>query len=310
VRSAGPRALRAPLGALLWSLAMAAPVSAQDVEPRRWTPLPVGTNVVSVALAHTDGRIYADPVMQITDAKVEARTYLLSYLYAFDLLGRSARIDVHLPQREARWRGQLDGESRSVGRSGPGDPRVRLSVNLVGGPALGGAAFRAYTASHPVNTIVGAALAVTLPLGEYMKDKLLNLGENRFVVRPELGVVQTWGAWSCELTGSAYLFTDNDAYRGDRRRAQDPLYALQTHLVRTFAPGWWASLSAEYAGGGESRVEGVRKSDRRGDLLYGVSLGLPLNRQSSVKIAYVGSRTQKDIGGDTENLAIAYSFRF
>ena len=161
-----------------------------------------------------------------------------------------------------------------------------------------------------MNTVVGAALAVTLPLGEYFKDKLLNLGENRFVIRPELGVVHTWGPWSWELTGSAYLFTDNDAFRGHHRRAQDPLYALQTHLVRTFAPGWWASVSAEYADGGESSVDGIRKHDRRGDLLYGVSLGLPLNRQSSVKIAYVGSRTQEEIGGDTENLAISYSFRF
>jgi hypothetical protein len=304
------RAVRTPVGALLWYLAMAGVARAQDVEPRRWTPLPVGTNVVSAALAQTDGRIYADPVMRITDAKVEARTYLLSYLYAFDLLGQSARIDIHLPQREARWRGQLDGESRSVGRSGPGDPRVRLSVNLVGGPALAGTAFRAYTASHPVNTVVGAALAVTLPLGEYFADKLLNLGENRFIIRPELGVVHTWGPWSWELTGSAYLFTDNDAFRGDRRRTQDPLYSLQTHLVRTFAAGWWASLSAEYAEGGESRVDGIRKHDPRGDLLYGISLGLPLNRHSSVKVAYVGSRTQQDIGGDTDNLAISFSFRF
>ena len=305
------RTARTPIGAVVGSyLAMVAVVSAQDVEPRRWTPLPVGTNVLSAALAHTDGKIYADPVLRITDAKVESRTFLLSYLYAFDLLGQSARVDVHLPQRETRWRGQLDGEWRSVGRSGPGDPRVRLSVNLLGGPALGGTAFRAYTAAHPVNTVVGAALAVTLPVGEYLKDKLLNLGENRFVIRPELGIVHTRGPWSWELTGSAYLFTDNDAFRGDHQRTQDPLYALQTHLVRTFTPGWWISLSADYADGGESRVDGIRKHDRRGDLLYGVSLGLPINRHSSVKIAYVGSRTQEVIGADTENLAISFSFRF
>lgn len=177
------RTARTPIGAVVGSyLAMVAVVSAQDVEPRRWTPLPVGTNVLSAALAHTDGKIYADPVLRITDAKVESRTFLLSYLYAFDLLGQSARVDVHLPQRETRWRGQLDGEWRSVGRNGPGDPRVRLSVNLFGGPALGGTAFRAYTAAHPVNTVVGAALAVTLPMGECLKDKLLNLGENRFVI--------------------------------------------------------------------------------------------------------------------------------
>lgn len=304
------RAARTPLGVVVSCLAMVAVVSAQDVEPRRWTPMPVGTNIIGAGLAHTDGEIYADPVLRITDGKVASRTFVLSYLHAFDLLGRSARIDVYLPQREVRWRGLLDGEVRSVGRTGPADPRLRLSVNLLGGPALDGPALRAYAASHPVNTVIGAALGVTLPMGEYFKDKLLNIGENRFVIRPELGVVQTWGPWSAELTGSAYLFTDNDAFRGHHRRTQDPLYSLQTHLVRNFAAGWWGSLSAEYADGGESRVDGIRKHDRRGDLLYGVSLGLALDRQSSVKVAYVGSRTQEAIGADTENLVISYSLRF
>ena len=76
-------------------------------------------------------------------------------------------------------------------RHGFDDPRLRLSVNFIGAPALKGKAYQAYRAAHPVNTVVGAALAVRLPLGEYKKDKLLNLGENRFVFRPQLGFVLT-----------------------------------------------------------------------------------------------------------------------
>ena len=60
------------------------------------------------------------------------------------------------------------------------DPRVRLSVNFLGSPPLRGSEFQEYKASHPVDTVAGAALALTLPLGEYQDDKLLNLGANRF----------------------------------------------------------------------------------------------------------------------------------
>ena len=97
-----------------------------------------------------------------------------------------------------------------------GDPRLRLSVNFIGAPALRGKEFQAYRASHSINTVVGAALAVTLPLGEYEQEKLLNLGENRFIIRPQLGFVHTRGRWSYELTGSVFLYTDNDEFLGNK----------------------------------------------------------------------------------------------
>jgi len=87
-----------------------------------------------------------------------------------------------------------------------------LSVNFLGAPALKGKAYQAFRASHPVNTVVGAALAVTLPFGAYNNERLLNLGQNRLIFRPQIGVVHTRGHWSYELTGSVFLFGDNDKF--------------------------------------------------------------------------------------------------
>jgi hypothetical protein len=185
-----------------------------------------------------------------------------------------------------------------------------LSVNFLGAPALKGKEFQAYRAAHPINTVVGAALAVTLPLGEYKQDKLLNLGENRFIFRPQLGFVHTRGHWSYELTGSAFLYTDNDEFFGNNKREQDPLYALQTHLIYSSPQRWWVSLGAAHDRGGESSINGVRKDDKRRDLLFGISAGLPIGSRSSVKLAYVGSRTREDVGKDTDSVAFAFSIRF
>ena len=66
----------------------------QDIEPRRWTPLPVGMNVLGAGFVHTDGDIAFDPVLEIDDATVEIDTAIVSYLHAFELLGKSARFDI------------------------------------------------------------------------------------------------------------------------------------------------------------------------------------------------------------------------
>ena len=69
------------------------------------------------------------------------------------------------------------GECRD--REGLADPWLRLSVDLVGAPALKGKEYLDFRSANPVSTVVGVAVAVMLPLGEYMADKLLNLGQTR-----------------------------------------------------------------------------------------------------------------------------------
>lgn len=284
--------------------------AAEDIEPRRWTPLPVGTTVAGVGVARGSGDVAFDPVLKIEDTTLEVTTTLVSVVHAFDLLGRTARLDVLLPHQHARWEGLLDGEPRTVDRRGSADPRLRLSVLLLGAPALRGQKFLAYRDSHPVNTVVGAALALTLPLGEYQRDKLLNLGQNRFAIQPQLGVVHTRGPWSYELTGSVSFFTDNNEFLVDHTRTQDPVLLLQAHAVYADPRGWWASAGAAYDWGGASTIDGVAKDDYREDLLYGGALGLSINRQTSVQLTYVANRAQTEIGSDMDTLALGLSIRF
>jgi len=296
--------------ATLAMLLAAGGLAAEDIEPRRWTPLPVGTTVAGVAVARGSGDVAFDPVLKLEDTALEVTTTLVSVVHAFDLLGRTARFDFLLPYQHARWEGLLDGEPRTADRRGLADPRLRLSVNLLGAPARSGQDFIAYRASHPVNTVVGAALALTLPLGEYQKDKLLNLGQKRFAIQPQLGVVHTRGPWSYELTGSVSFFTDNNEFLVDHSRAQDPVLLLQAHAVYADPRGWWASAGAAYDWGGSSTIDGVAKNDYREDLLYGGAVGLSLNPRTSVQVTYVANRAQTEVGSDMDNLALGLSVRF
>ncbi len=279
---------------------------AQELEPRRWAHVPVDTNFFAVGYVRTDGDVLFDPVLKIEDATVNIKTAIATYLRSFDWSGKTARFDVSVPYQKATWKGLLDGSPAKVVREVLADPRIRLSVNFIGAPALKGKAFQAYRTSHTTNTVVGAALAVTLPLGEYKEDKLLNLGQNRFIIRPQIGAVHTRGPWSFELTGSAFFYTDNDEFWNDNTREQDPLFALQTHIIRSFQRGIWASVSAGAVRAGQSTLNGEEKDDAKEDFLYALSAGMPVSRTSSIKIAYSRGRTQKNVGSDADNIAVGY----
>ena len=282
----------------------------QDIEPRRWNPLPVGTNIVSTTYVYTTGDIDFDPSLRIEDADVESHALLLTYNRYFDLAGKTARFDVRLPIKTTRWDGLLDGSPASTSRDGLADPRFRLSVNLVGAPALAPPEFLDYQTSHPVNTSIGAGLAVSLPLGQYDDDKLLNLGSNRVTFKPQLGVLHRRGPWSFELTGSLSLFTENDDFFGGNSLEQDPLYELQAHVVRTFRRGYTVSAGAAYAWAGETSINGVGTGDPASDLFYGVTFGFPVARTQAIQLAYVGGVTLADTGADTHSFLVSWSIRF
>lgn len=293
-------------GACVW-LYFSLSAQAQDLEPRRWSHLPADINFAGVGYGYTRADIYFDPVLDLEDVTLDLHTVVAKYLRTFALLSRSVRVEILAPVQDAHWQGLLQGAPASRHVGGLADPMARFAVNLIGAPPLQGPAFAEYQAAHPANTIVGAALAVQAPLGQYDKDRLLNLGENRFVFRPELGAVHSHGKWSEEVTGSVWLFTDNDDFWKGNHREQDPFTVVQGHLVYTFRPGLWISGGAGYGFGGQSTVNGVSKDDRRGNLVSGFSVGLPINRAVGVKLGYAHSATQEDTGSDSDTLAAAVS---
>jgi hypothetical protein len=288
---------------LLFAILSTGPLQAQELEPRRWSHLPVGANFAALAYSYADSDILFDPALEIEEATGEVHTAIFSYVRALDVFGKSGRIDVLVPYSTGRWQGLLQGQPASTRRRGFADPRFRFAVNLLGSPAQRGAEFQRFK----VTTIVGAGLEITAPLGDYQDDRLINLSTNRWNFRPHIGVVHNWGNWSGEMTASAFIYTDNDEFRGDSSREQDPLYALQSHLIYSFRPGLWASLSAAYGGGAESTINGVSRNDRTAKTLLAASFGFPIDRRQGIKISLIRGETQRDNGDDVNRLLLAYS---
>jgi len=301
------RTTQPTLACLLLLAATALPITAQELEPRRWTHLPTGFHVAGAGFAYTEADIAFSPVLELEDVEMELNTYAFKYVGTFALLNKSARIDISQAYQQGRWEGLLQGEPASTERDGWSDTVVRFSMLLRGAPPLKGKQFAEYRSKQGNETLIGAGLAIQLPTGEYSEDRLINLGGNRFVFRPQLGIVHRRSKWSYELTGSSWIYTKDDNFYGDNELENGPLFTLQGHVVYSIKKGVWMAGGAGYGYGAESELNGVEKSDEKENLAYGVSLGCALTRTLSCKIGYIGSQTQADTGTDTDSAVFSLS---
>jgi hypothetical protein len=282
----------------------------QDIEPKRWTSMPLGINVAGVGYGHVFGNIEFDPLLQVENATVVVNSVALQYVRPFRIGKKQARIDVLIPYTFARWEGLLNGEPEEINRNGLADPRLRLSINFIGPKAMTPKEMQEYMKENPVYTTVGASIAITFPFGQYYDDKLLNIGANTFVFRPQVGMVHNWNSWSYELTGSVYIYTNNNDFYIDQTRKQDPLFAMQTHLTKHFKNKIWTALSFGYGLGGHSIVNRQAKDDERGNFLGGLSAGMPIFKKQSIKLAYGTTLTLKDVGANTNGFSFGWSTVF
>jgi hypothetical protein len=186
-----------------------------------------------------------------------------------------------------------------------GDPAIKLSINLIGAPAT----TLENLPKYRQDLIFGVGLLVGAPLGEFDSDKLLNPGANRWAFRPEAGLSKTVGRWTFESIVSATYFTANDEFFGGVRREQEPIYALQGHVIYSFRPAAWVALDANGFRGGRTEVDGRKGDDLQRNSRWGVTLALPLNRHHSLKLA-ASKGVVTRAGGDFEMFTVVWQYRW
>jgi hypothetical protein len=297
-------ALCAALGAMALVLGVANS-TAQEAEPRAYSNTPVGLNFLIAGYLYSEGKLAFDPNLSIADAKFHANTGLVAYVRSFDFAGKSAKFDVIVPASSFAAHGVVNGMPRDREMSGLGDPRFRVSVNLLGAPALSAKDF----ASYRQDLIVGVSLQVSAPLGQYDNTKLLNLGNNRWSFRPELGISKAWGSWTFEVAPSVTIFSDNTDFFGGNTFAQAPIYALQAHLLYTFQSGVWIALDGIYFAGGHTTLNGVKSDNEQRNTRAGFTLALPIDRNSSLKLSASTGITTRT-GSEFSAAGIAWQYRW
>jgi hypothetical protein len=289
------------------TLCLLTPSWSQEIEARRWNHLPIGVNFGGGGYVYTAADIAFDPVVLLDDVTMDLNSLPIKYLRSFELLGMSARAELWQAYQDAHWKGTINGVPAGTTRSGWSDMTLRVAVDLIGAPPLDGEEYKKYRAGVDVETLVGLGLAVQIPTGHYIDDKLLNLGSNRFTFRPQLGVVHNRGKWSIESTFATWFYTDNDNFFGGKRLEQAPFYTLDGHVDYTFRPGLWAGAGLGYGLGAASTINGIDKNDTRENIGWEFSCGYPFSPQLGLKLAYTGLRTRAPVGADSDSIATVLS---
>jgi len=281
---------------------LAAGLTAQELQPRAYLPAPVGLNYFGISYSNNRGGLLFDPSLPVDDASVNANIATVAFGQTLGVLGRTTQILALFPYVRANLEGRVAGTQTDAYRSGLGDATFRYSMNLYGAPAMNLKEFAGYRQK----TVVGASVTVTAPTGQYDPVRLVNIGTNRWGVKPEIGVSRAVGKWTLEGAAGAWLYTGNNQFNGTSLRTQEPIGSLQGHVVRVLPHRTWLAGDLTFYTGGRSQVNGRDNSDYLGNSRLGASFGIVLNRRQSLKISYFKGAVTR-LGGDISSIGVSYN---
>ena len=276
---------------------------AQDLEPRAYSASPVGTSFLQIAYIRSSGAITFDPTIPITNVHAAYGAPAIGISHTFGLFRRQSLFSAAFPYVWGNVSGDVGNESGKVYRSGLADIRFRYSINLHGSPALSPQEF---AKEHRNTWIIGTSLTVQAPSGQYGGTKLVNIGTNRWSLKPELGFSYPVRRFYLDLYAGAWFFTDNtNYYPGGLTRSQQPLTTLQAHVSYNVRRGLWAAFDSTWYGGGAVSSAGAPYTDRESNSRLGGTVSLPLPAGQSIKVAY-STGVYGTIGADFNTVSISW----
>jgi hypothetical protein len=275
---------------------------AQDLEPRAYAASPIGANFLVASYSWSGGSVVVDPTVAVSDVNADVQVLAIGAGHSFGVFGKLARASVTIPVTWADVTGRVGEQTGEVTRNGLADTRLKFSINLRGNPAMLPSEF----AKAPRKTIVGVSLLASAPSGQYANTKLINIGNNRWVFKPEVGVAWPKGPWDVDAYVGVWLFSSNTAYYpGTLTQTQNPMVAIQGHASYTVRPRLWVALDGTWYHGGLTAVDGADASVSLDNSRVGLTVSLPVGVRNSLKVAYSsGLVVQK--GTNFNTVAIAW----
>jgi hypothetical protein len=227
------------------------------------------------------------------------------------VFGRSANFTTSLPYAVANFHGDILAHETNAYRSGMTDSVYRLSINLVGGPAMDVQDFRKWRQK----TLLGFSLRVVAPTGQYDSTKFINLGNNRWGFRPEIGLSRRWGNWVLDAYTGAWLYTANSKFFSQNRynpgvivKTQAPIVAFESHLSYDLGKRLWASFDGNFWVGGSTSLNGVENpgTSQRNSRLGG-TISVPFSKHQSLKFSYNNGAYIK-YGGNFQDISLGWQY--
>jgi hypothetical protein len=158
-------------------------------------------------------------------------------------------------------------------------------------------------------------LAVQTPTGQYDGTRLVNIGQNRWAFKPELGFSRRRGHWLLDAYGAAWFYTPNDDFfsnapgsTGPNRQTQETMGSVELHLSYDIKPRMWVSADGNYWYGGKTSLNGVQTpTTLQANSRIGATAAIPITKNQSLKFSYSGG-TYTTFGGNFQSVSAAWQY--
>ena len=166
---------------------------------------------------------------------------------------------------------------------------------------------RSEFASYKPGLISGFSLQVIAPTGQYFDDKIINLGSNRWVFRPQWGISDNFKHWIYEAYIAVWVFTKNTSFFNGKEVKQNPIYTLKVHFIRKLPKRMWFAIDLGYGIGGRTFINEVRQETHVSTTRFGLHYALPLALHHSIQFSFI-SGLIFDAGSDFDAFVLTYHY--
>jgi hypothetical protein len=188
---------------------------------------------------------------------------------------------------------------------------VRFSVNLMGGPAMKLPEYMKWKQKR----VLGVSLLAQVPTGQYDPRLLINIGTNRWAIKPEIGYSERHGKWLVDVYGGVWFFTKNPEFAsgsrfvpGAQSRTQKPIEVVEAHLSYDFKPRLWVSLDGNFWYGGRSSIDGVEdRATLQKNSRVGATAAIPITGRQTLKFSYDRGAFIR-FGGDFQSVQVGWQY--
>ena len=146
-------------------------------------------------------------------------------------------------------------------------------------------------------------IAASAPTGEYDKNKIFNLGQNRWLLRLSLPMSYSIGEsfvdpslTTFEVVPAVTFFSTNHAPFGADRQTQKPLYQVEAHVTRSLNSKVWISADAGYFYGAEGSTNGVSDNNARRNFNLGATVSYSPSPSLQMQLSYAEAVSSNDYG--------------
>jgi hypothetical protein len=277
---------------------------AQFTDPHNYDNMPVGTNQAELAYTYARSDVSIDTGLIIAGAKLNLNAGTIDYSRYFGLANHLMWVNGALPI--AGLSGSVIGTNIRGSVNGAADSSYQVAALLKGGPALSVADFDNYKPE----TVVGVSFSVAAPTGQYNGNKILNLGSDRWLFRPEIALSHPFGPerkWQLDTYANCEFYTDDASYRGTKILSEQPLPGFEGHISYSFNDRLWGALDTRYSLRGDTSINSADQNDSQRNFIIGSEVNLALNSQHSLVFEFAKALVHRN-GTSYTGFTVKYDF--